>query len=209
MHLTVRSGGLKLESGCITRLGEAGPVRFHVGGKPNGLVFGPDGETLFCDAEANSIRRLDPVDGSTSIYVAGADAALPDRPNDLAFDSNGRLVFTCPDNSRTDPTGRVWSARAGETPRLVAEGLHFRNGLAFSADGRTLFVAETYRHQLWKGEYDPAKGLWINPLPFVELGGPVGPDGIALSDDGALYVAVFGQDAIKRVTPNGLVFRCR
>ncbi|MGV8952271.1 MAG: SMP-30/gluconolactonase/LRE family protein [Cypionkella sp.] len=70
------------------------------------------------------------------------------------------------------------------------------------ADGRTLFVAETYRHHLWKGEYDPAKGL---PLPFAELGGPVGPHGIALSDDGALYVAVFGQGAIKRVTPDGLV----
>ncbi|MGV8952270.1 MAG: SMP-30/gluconolactonase/LRE family protein [Cypionkella sp.] len=63
---------VELDGGCITRLGEAGPVRLDVGGKPNGLVFGPDGEILFCDAEANSIRRLDPVDSSTSIYVAPA-----------------------------------------------------------------------------------------------------------------------------------------
>lgn len=196
---------VELNGGCLTRLGADGLHRYQVGGKPNGLAIGSNGKVVFCDADANALRCLDAASGDVDRLLADDPAVVLDRPNDLAFDAAGRLVFTCPGDSRVDPTGRVWVATAGGTTRLLADGLNFPNGLAFSADGCTLYVAETYRQRVWRGGYDPSAGEWLDPEPFAELGGPIGPDGMAVGEDGALYVAVFGQGAIKRVDPDGRI----
>ncbi len=39
---------------------------------------------------------------------------------------------------------------ATKTTRIVARGFSFANGIALSADGRTLFVTETGRYRIWK-----------------------------------------------------------
>lgn len=194
---------VELKGGALVEL-RAGQVRRHtVGGAPNGLVFAPDGVAWFCDADAGAIRTYDPGTGQ-SRTMAGGDPEL-DRPNDLAFDGKGHLVFTCPGNSREEATGTVWSLDQWGALTMLAEGLFFPNGLAFSADGASLYVAETYRHRVWRGAYDGEAGSWIDPAPWAELGGPIGPDGMALDECGLLHVAVFGQGVIKSIRGDGTV----
>ena len=42
------------------------------------------------------------------VMVGSVQEAKPlFKPNDLAFDAVGNLIFTCPDDSRTEPTGYV------------------------------------------------------------------------------------------------------
>lgn len=194
---------VELQGKCLARIEADGSITRHVvGGAPNGLAFDGQGVAWFCDAEERSIRELDPITGRTETLVSSGAGKTLDKPNDLAFDPMGTLVFTCPGESRTEPTVTVWALRRGETVP-VARDLYFTNRLAFLDGGTVLVVAETYRHRLWRGQWDVSEAKWHAPTPWAEVGGPVGPDGMALGADGLLYVAVFGQGCVKAINAAG------
>jgi len=124
------------------------------------------------------------------------------KPNDLCFDHFGNLIFTCPGDSRTEPLGYVCCLPAGGRAYKIATGLYFPNGLSFA--GEMLYIAETYRQRLWRGRWDGE--TWSDAGTFA-AGGPVGPDGIAFHPSGELYVAVYGQQAVKVFDASGMVLR--
>lgn len=192
--------GVELQGGGLFRWTPAGLDRGATGGAPNGLAFAGT-RAWFCDADGGTIRRV-AADGAIAV-MAGSAAAPLDRPNDLAFDAVGTLVFTCPGNSRTEPTGTVGSLGRDGVLGGVAANMLFPNGLAFTPDGRELVVAETYAHRLWRGTWDAAARAWRDPRPWADVGGPIGPDGMAFADDGLLFVAIFGEGRIAVVDPAG------
>jgi len=99
----------------------------------------------------------------------------------------GNLVFTCPGNSRTEPTGYVCALTPGGVCTIVADELYFPNGLAFAPDG-DLVLAETRRQRLWRGGWDPATRRWLEPKPFCQtMGAPIGPDGLAIDSEGQIF----------------------
>lgn len=192
---------VELKGGALRRLaGPGGPAKIETGGAPNGLALGSDGLLYFADSGLGAIRRCDPATGRTGTMVEGLDG-----PNDLAFDIRGRLVFTCPGDSRVNPVGYVCCAESGGRSRVVSEGLNFPNGLAFSPDGSELFVAETYRRRIWRGRWDAEEGRWIDPRPWAATAGNPGPDGMAFGADGLLYVALFGAGTVAAFGPDGTV----
>jgi gluconolactonase len=85
----------------------------------------------------------------------------------------------------------------------ICEGLYFPTMLVDG--GQSLIVAETYRHRLWKGAWDAGQRQWRDPKAWAEVGGPIGPDGMAVGADGQLYVAVYGSGQIKVVAAAGAV----
>jgi gluconolactonase len=199
-------GGLwcvEMRGAALARLDAAGNLhRFNVGGAPNGIAVGPDGRIWFCDADQGAIRALNPSTGDCALIVDRVDGQPLARPNDLAFDRSGGLVFTCPGDSRNEPGGYIcrWSADRG--CRVIAKGYYFPNGLAFADDGCSLIVAETFRQRLWKGAWSEA-GQWHDPRPLSDVGGPVGPDGLALDASGRLFVAIYGSGRIAVHGPAG------
>ena len=88
--------------------------------------------------------------------------------------------------------------------KVIASGFYFANGLTLLPDGR-LVVAETYRQRLWIGDWDATGQVWREPRPWVETGGPIGPDGMAVGPDGLLRVAVFGQGHILSIELDGRI----
>ncbi|MDR9382400.1 MAG: SMP-30/gluconolactonase/LRE family protein, partial [Natronomonas sp.] len=90
-------------------------------------------------------------------------------PNDLAFDAEGNLVFTCsghPEDAPNEPTQYVCCYLPDGTIEKIAEGLVFPNGLTFTPDGG-IVVAETYKHRLLRasGIPTPASGRTSPPGP--------------------------------------------
>lgn len=182
--------------------------KYHVGGSPNGIAVDKQGRIWFCDAEKNAIRRFDTHTQQTETIISKVDGEDLNKPNDLAFDAVGNLVFTCPGNSRQEPTGYVCVLKTDGTIKKITTGKYFPNGLAFSADGKTLVIAETYKHRLWKGEWNSKDGEWIDTKVWCDIGGPNGPggpDGMAYAENGNLYVAVYGTASVRVVSPNGIV----
>lgn len=199
---------VELKNESLIQLADGVLTRYQVGGAPNGIAIDANSLIWFCDAGQNAIRQFDPATGQTQTMASEVAGQPLDNPNDLAFDSSGNLVFTCPGNSRQQPTGYVCVRTPDGEVRKISTGKYFPNGLAFSADGQTLIVAETYRHRLWKGDWNPARGEWTNARVWATVEGPQGPggpDGMAFGDDGNLYVAVYGTSCIHVVSPAGQV----
>lgn len=195
---------VEMRAGRLARRRPDGRLeRFDVGGAPNGIAIDAVGGVWFCDADQGAVRRLDAHTGRCVTVVDSVDGRPLDRPNDLAFDAAGNLVFTCPGNSRTEPTGYVCALSPAGECTIVADGLYFPNGLAF-APGGELILAETRRQRLWRGGWDPAARRWLAPKPFCQtMGAPIGPDGLAIDSDGLIYAAIYGGGLVQIFTSDG------
>ncbi len=196
---------VELKGGTLVQFTVEGLQRIQTRGSPNGIAIGCNDEIWFCDAGQCAVRRYRPGDGSFETLVSHLNGNVLAKPNDLAFDSVGNLVFTCPGGSETAPIGYVCCLRPDGNVQKVASGMYFPNGLAFWDGDRVLVIAETHRQRLWRGWWDAGTATWHDPHPWADVGGRVGPDGMAVGADGLVYVAVYGAGHIKAVGPDGTV----
>lgn len=200
---------VELNGGSLVRYRQGNLKRFHINGAPNGLAFDGDGLLWFCDAGLNAIRCFDTTTGEVKTIVTQVDGEVLTKPNDLAFDERGNLVFTCPGDSRREPTGYACVLMKDGTVKKITSGKYFPNGLAFTPDGKSLVLAETYKHRLWKGDWECERGGRSAEKIWCEVGGPDGPggpDGMAFGpDDGNLYTAVYGTGEIRVVSEESKV----
>jgi sugar lactone lactonase YvrE len=89
-------------------------------------------------------------------------------------------------------------------------GLIVPNGLAFSPDGRTMYLSDSHplAQKIWAFDYDTDSGTPSNRRVFVDMTPlPGRPDGAAIDQDGCYWIC--GNDAgqIHRFTPEGRLDR--
>ncbi len=200
---------VELKAGNLVRCLNSVLERFHVGGAPNGIAIHRNGDIWFCDAGRKEVRQFIPSTGETKKLASQVDGHELHQPNDLAFDKQGTLLFTCPGESRRTPDGYVCALMKDGNVKKIATGKYFPNGLAFTQDGSELVIAETYRHRLWKGDWNTDTCEWTNERPWCNIGGPDGPggpDGMAFDTTGNVYAAVYGTGSVRVADPQGAVF---
>ena len=173
---------------------------------PNALGFRGDGSLLFGDALQRQIYRWD---GTTPQPLADLSRITTFCLSDGIVDAQGRMyvgdigynffdrtlepVDTCV-IACVEPDGRA---------RVVADGLHFPNGMVITPDGRTLIVGETMGHRLTAFDIQ-ADGSLGNRRVFAQLPEDVSPDGIALDAEGAVWLAnPEGKYGVLRVREGG------
>ncbi len=198
---------------AITRVNDAtGKAQIAYRGTPNGikltngLTFDRAGSLFACDHGRGAVVEIRP-DGTASVFVDKFEGTPLKRPNDLAFDSKGNLYFTDPGGSGKDnPIGTVYRVDRERKIRQVASGLAFPNGIAFSADARTLYVAESQKFQVLKYTVRPDGGLSEKAV-FCTLPGEKDPDGMNFDSAGNLWVAQAGGGAVHVFDPSGKLIR--
>ncbi|WP_298916391.1 SMP-30/gluconolactonase/LRE family protein [uncultured Algimonas sp.] len=137
----------------------------------------------------------------------------------LADDPDSRM-----NDGRCDRQGRFWASSmswrpsidrlSGKLYRLDAEGtaspvvhdLIIPNGLAFSPDGKTMYLSDSHPavSTVWAYEFDRDDGTPHCRRVFLEMGGSLGrPDGATVDEDGCYWVAATDAGRILRVTPTG------
>ena len=84
------------------------------------------------------------------------------------------------------------------------------NGMAFSPDGRTMYLSDSHPtvQTIWAFDYDTASGTPHNRRVFVDMNPlPGRPDGAAVDVDGCYWIC--GNDAglVHRFTPDGRLDR--
>jgi sugar lactone lactonase YvrE len=168
---------------------------------PFSLDWLPDGRLLVV---SSTLQRLGP-DGA---LVDHADLSpLAAGWNELVVDGRGNsyvneVGFDL--MSGAEPaTGTVALVTADGEVRRVADGLWFPNGMALTADGRTLVVAESYRNRLTAFDVDARGDLGGRRL-WADCGDGV-PDGICLDAEGACWYADVPNRRCVRVAEGGTV----
>jgi gluconolactonase len=182
----------------------------------NGLTLDRDGRLTLAEHGDRRVARLE-WDGGKRTLADSYQGKRLNSPNDLVYKSNGDLYFTDPiyglperekDRRREIDFCGVyrWSAKTGEVTLLTKE-LSRPNGLAFSPDERTLYVANS----------DAARAIWM-AFP-VKDDGTLGegrvlrdvtgmvkdhkglPDGLKVDANGHLFAT--GPGGVHVIAPDG------
>jgi gluconolactonase len=184
----------------------------RTGGSPWGAVLGDDG-AIYVTQGGNV-----PGSGDTST-VSGIQRVLPDGtvefvcsqvagyelhgPNDLAFGPDGRLYFTESGSEQDDrfevrAPGRLYAIESPGTGEMLMERVAvYPNGIAFDAEHRLVWT-ESAAHRVCRLEDG-------EPTVFCQLSDAHVPDGMAVADDGRLFVCTTVSKAVTVISPEGEV----
>ncbi len=191
-HASWRAGQ---QLGCIAALSSGG----WVGGMEDGvyrLTPGQDQELI--------VERL--------VQAPHARAGM--RFNDGRCDRQGRLWAgtMLSDMSQPEAVGalyRLTGRGADLSLEQVFDGMLVPNGLAFSPDGKTMYLSDSHPQQqrVWAFDYDVDRGMPGRRRVFIEKLAGGRPDGAAVDADGCYWIC--GNDAglVHRYTPDGRLDR--
>ncbi|WP_339413945.1 glucurono-1,5-lactonase [Pseudomonas sp. EA_35y_Pfl2_R5] len=136
------------------------------------------------------------------------------RFNDGRCDRQGRFWAGSMllDMAAAAPVGAMYRYSAGQDEPLNAQlsGFIVPNGLAFSPDGRTMYLSDSHPsiQAIWAFDYDIDSGTPHNRRLLVDMHDyPGRPDGAAVDAEGCYWIC--GNDAgqIHRFTPGGRLDR--
>ncbi len=187
----------------------------QTGGGPNGAAIGPDGALWICnnggmvpggERGPGRIERIDLATGRCERVHESCDGVPLRGPNDLVFDSTGRLWFTDLGSGHEDVRmiGGLYTASAdGAAITAVNRRSISYNGIGLSPDQKHVYVADTWQARVYR--YD--NRAEAQEPHYIATGiGPVGFDSLAVTAAGNVCVAmVMGTGGIATVTPGGQV----
>ncbi len=185
----------------------------------NGLLLDSDGRLILMEHGDRRVARLEK-DGKTKTTLADKyDGKRLNSPNDGAYKSNGDLYFTDPPYGlmRKDQPGfpgqeldfcGVYRISKDGKLTLLNKSMTKPNGIAFSPDEKTLYVANS----------DPDKAVWMafpvkddgtlgegkvffDSTEWAKKKKPGLPDGMKVDKDGNIFAT--GPGGLHVFTPQG------
>ena len=196
----------------------------HAGAQPPGRELGSNGLTL--DARGALVmadhgnRQIARLDESRFIKHTLADRFEGKRlnsPNDLVYRSNGDLYFTDPpyglaklneDPAKELPHNGVYRLAADGKLTLLTRDVAFPNGIAFSPDERTLYVANSERTKAIWMAYDVRDDgsitngrVFFDATRFANQSRAGVPDGLRVDQQGNVFAA--GPGGVYVISPQG------
>ena len=166
------------------------------GHAPSGLGFRPDGALLIASTADRQLLRYD---GETVVTIADLSDVTPADLGDMVIEDLGGAyigsqAFHGGVIVRVDPDGDV---------SVVARELDFPNGMAITADRKTLIVAESIGRRLTAFSIADGGGLFDRRVFADGLDGP--PDGISLDADGGVWTSMTLAHQFERIIAGGQV----
>ena len=161
-------------------------------------------------AESGVFELSPQADGAAAFKLLAAvdHARTGMRFNDGRCDRQGRfLAGTMLMNMAAGASvGCIYSYQKESGLRPLLDGFITPNGMAFSPDGKTMYLSDSHPsvQTIWAFDYDLDTGTPSNRRVFVDMNPlPGRPDGAAIDADGCYWIC--GNDAglIHRFTPDG------
>ncbi len=167
------------------------------------LVASHSGINFFDTKEGKLHRKVSP------------EAHMPrNRSNDGAPDASGRFWMGTMMNNLgpngedmpiTQSTGALWCIEKDLSHRKAIADISITNGVVWSPDSKTLYVADSAPQIIHAYDFDLATGSVANPRVFSAIKDLGYPDGAAVDSAGFLWSARWEGSCIARFTPNGTV----
>lgn len=134
--------------------------------------------------------KLSLVDSDGGISYLRSVSGLPSgyRYNDGVCDSEDRVWLGVMDMAASRGVGMLHCYETLDSDPRVLPGFSLPNGMAFSSDGKRLFVIDSMEKALFVFDYDPKIGTAKLDRQIALLPESVGrPSGLTLSSDGTLF----------------------
>ncbi|MCY0900461.1 MAG: SMP-30/gluconolactonase/LRE family protein [Firmicutes bacterium] len=167
------------------------------GGRCLGLTIDGREQLWICDVGRQALLCWDMARRAVVREIQEVEGIPLVNPNFAVFGDDGTL-YVSDSGHFGQNDGFLFAVAPDGTSRVVdRRPCHFPNGLALSADGRTLYIAESTEPAVSTLQLDTFDYRWLCRLP-----GTV-PDGLALTENGTVFVSCYRPDAIYRVDPDG------
>lgn len=183
----------------------------------NGNTRDRNGLRISCEHLCNSVVRINE-DGVRTVLASTYEGKRLNSPNDVVVARDGAIWFT-------DPSYGILSDREGKKRaseldgcyvyridpvsgecRVVCDGLIMPNGLAFSLDEKTLYIADSSRshfeganHHVFAFDAQP-DGTLNNQRVFFEIDHGV-PDGMRIDERDNLWCS--SERGVEIIAPTG------
>jgi sugar lactone lactonase YvrE len=126
------------------------------------------------------------------------------RMNDAACDAEGRFWAGSMAYDGTPGMGSLYRVDADGTCEQVLDGLTISNGIGWSPDRRTMYLADTGTGRIDAIEFDLATGTLGRRRTLLDLGEEqYGPDGLCVDAGGTIWTALWGGGAVLALRPDG------
>ncbi|MFE6736560.1 SMP-30/gluconolactonase/LRE family protein [Microbacterium sp. NPDC057650] len=144
------------------------------------------------------------------------------RFNDGKVDPRGRAFggTMAYDWQQGDPVGALYRLDApadaldspapsvGSAATVIEASTRLSNGMGWSPDGTLFYFTDSGAQTTYVYDYDLETGTPSRRRVFVEIPAADGlPDGLAVDDDGCVWIALHGAGALRRYTPSGVLER--
>ena len=161
------------------------------------------GGVLVALADRLAVVKLDDESVYTLVDIPHGEGL---RLNDGACDPAGRFWVGSMALDDTPGAGALYRySRDGGLDRVL-EDVTLSNGLGWSPDGATLYYIDSPTYRVDRFDFDIATGTISGRRPFVQFeAGTCMPDGLAVDDEGGVWVALWGGAAVRRYGPEGVL----
>lgn len=139
-----------------------------------------------------------PDTGQLKILADPAGGHAEMRCNDGKCDPRGRLFVGTIGMSKPRPPGALYRIDPDWRVTTIVPGTGTANGLAWSADRRTMYFIDTPTREVSAFDYDEVTGTVSDRRPAVRFGEEERgrPDGMTIDANGNLWVALYDGGAV-------------
>jgi gluconolactonase len=183
----------------------------------NGLALDSDGRLLLCQSGGRRVVRLEADDHTETLLADRFEGRRFNNPNDLVCHSSGAVYFSDPSYGfkgheasplREIPWNGVYRIAPDGKVDLLIRDLPFPNGLAFSPDEKTLYIAVSDprlpRVMAFEVQVDGLLGKgrpFFDALPLLKRGLQGTCDGLKVDTRGNVFATAPGGVAV--LAPDG------
>lgn len=176
----------------------------------NGLTLDKEGRLIICEHGDRRVTRLEK-DGKLTVLADKYQGKRLNSPNDAVYRSDGSLYFTDPPYGLFDEKAKeldfqgIYRLSSGGKLQLLNRELSRPNGLAFSPDEKTLYVANSDpEKKIWMAYDVAADGTLSKGRVFFDVTSETEeglPDGLKVDAEGHVYCT--GPGGVWIFSPDG------
>jgi sugar lactone lactonase YvrE len=179
---------------------------YDVGGRPGCAAFRAGGGVIL--AREHGFATLDLASGAVAPLLDVEPASAASRMNDGKCDAAGRFWAGTMALDHKSPGAALYRLEPDGAVAPMLAGVTISNGLAWTADNRTLYYIDTPTHGVDAFDFDLAEGRIANRRRVIDVPASLGsPDGMTIDADDCLWVAIWGGGCVRRYTPDGRLDR--
>ena len=159
---------------------------------------------LLCAMESG-LALFDPDSGDFEFFARPEIHIPGNRFNDGRCDRFGRFFVGTMDDEAEKRSGTIYRVDPDLTVHALVDGICISNSIAFSPDGRYMYLADTVDDEIRRYDLDERTGSVSGRMRFASTSGTGGghPDGSTVDAAGYLWNAEWDGWRITRYAPDG------